>query len=175
MPLSRISRSRKIAYTAATVLGLLGGGAAVASATTGGSGGADSANPAYTSSVRTADTENEHNLTGLATVTPDQAKQAASTATGGSAQQPQLENENGNVVYSVSVTTPDGRQLDVKVDAGNAAVLAQEAGGPETGGQSADQETNDGGTAQKAGEKGGESQQEVNDAADSGTASTTNG
>ena len=48
-----------------------------------------------------------------------------------------LENENGNVVYSVIVTTSTGA-VDVKVDAGNGKVLAQDAGGNETEGGSSE-------------------------------------
>jgi uncharacterized membrane protein YkoI len=39
-----------------------------------------------------------------------------------------LENENGNLVYSVVIAPPSGPVQDVKVDAGNAAVLYTNTG-----------------------------------------------
>lgn len=66
-------------------------------------------------------------LAKLATVTPAQAADAATKAVPGRAATPELENEDGNVVYDVTVTSTDGKtQTDVIVDAGNAKVLAQE-------------------------------------------------
>lgn len=80
-------------------------------------------------------------LEALATVMPDEAEAAALAAVPGTAAQPELENEDGSVVYGVEVTQADGTVIDVKVDAGNGDILAQddesgEAGhdeGPETG------------------------------------------
>ncbi len=66
-------------------------------------------------------------MAGLATIDASQASRAAAAAVPGSAATPILENENGNVVYSVMVTTPNG-VIDVKVDAGNGTVLAQDQG-----------------------------------------------
>lgn len=54
----------------------------------------------------------------LAKITPQQAQQAAEKAVGGQATRVQLENEDGNLVYSVIIG-----QNDVKVDAGNGRVL----------------------------------------------------
>ena len=54
-----------------------------------------------------------------------------SPAVPGTAAQPELENENGSVVYGVEVTKADGTVVDVKVDAGNGEVLAREADGPD--------------------------------------------
>lgn len=63
----------------------------------------------------------------LATVTPEQATEAATKAVPGKAATPELENEDGNVVYEVEVTSADGKtETEVIVDAGNAKVLAQE-------------------------------------------------
>src|SRR5690242_4299604 len=103
------SRSRKIIYSAVTALGLLGGSAAVASATSNTGGGNDTNNPSYTSSVTAPDNENEQGLASVATATADQARQAAIAGTGGTVQKVELENENGNVVYGVTVALPDGR------------------------------------------------------------------
>jgi uncharacterized membrane protein YkoI len=92
---------------------------------------ADKQEPSYTSSVKapaeTSGTEvNEateaQQLQGLAKITPEQAKAAAEKSAGGTASAVKLEDENGNVVYAVTVG-----QKEVKVDAGNATVLHTEA------------------------------------------------
>lgn len=71
-------------------------------------------------------------LEGLATVTPEEATAAALKAVPGTAASVQLENENGFVVYGIEVTATDGTVIDVKVDAGNGSVLAQDAADAET-------------------------------------------
>lgn len=136
------SRTRRLFYTGATALGLLAGAAGLSAAATGKSAtpvnqnssmeqvgdavdGPDN-NPSYTASITAPDDENEANLAALATINADQARQAAEAATGGVAGSAHLENENGNVVYGVEVTRPDGSVIDVKVDAGNANVLSQQ-------------------------------------------------
>ena len=58
------------------------------------------------------------NLQSLAKISPQQAQQAAEKAIGGQASQVELENEDGNLVYSVIIG-----QKDVKVDAGNGKIL----------------------------------------------------
>lgn len=58
----------------------------------------------------------------LARITADQARNAALTAVPGTAMSVELENEDGNLVYGVSVKTSAGER-DVKVDAGNGKVL----------------------------------------------------
>ncbi|NMR21223.1 PepSY domain-containing protein [Cellulomonas fimi] len=72
----------------------------------------------------------------LATTTAQEAAAAATAAVPGTAGAVELENENGYVVYNVEVSSPDGTTVQVKVDAGNGSVLAQEADN--------DTETNDG-------------------------------
>ncbi|MDZ4825402.1 MAG: PepSY domain-containing protein [Actinomycetota bacterium] len=144
-----LSRTRRLVYTGATALGLVAGTAGLAAATTQSSEPSATtapsdeetgdSNPNYTSSITAPDNENEGNLAALATITADEAAGAATTATGGTAGETELENENGNVVYGVEITLPDGTKLDVKVDAGNAAVLAQETDDDETD----DDETDD--------------------------------
>lgn len=59
---------------------------------------------------------------GLATITADEAKQIAEARVGGAASDVQLGDENGTLIYEVLI----GGQ-EVKVDAGNGAVLAVEA------------------------------------------------
>jgi uncharacterized membrane protein YkoI len=139
MPSTNSRRRRLIAGGAAVAaLGL--GGTGIAIAQSGGGG----AKAAYSSSVTVADsgTENEADdaaLAGLAKISPDQAKSAALAAVPGTAGKVELENEDGNVVFGVEVTTAGGSKMDVKVDAGNGKVLAQEPddgaednGAPET-------------------------------------------
>lgn len=66
-------------------------------------------------------------LESLATITPDQARNAALEAVPGTAGKVELDNENGAVVYSVEVTDSSGSGIDVKVDAGNGTVVHQDA------------------------------------------------
>lgn len=84
--------------------------------------------PTYTSSIRIPDTGQEMDdgteakkLASVAKISSDQAKAAAEKSAGGSASSVKLEDENGNVVYAVTVGTKE-----VKVDAGNGNVLATE-------------------------------------------------
>ena len=104
---------------------------------------APDAPPTYTSSVQTtpedesaagdaAETDagegaQDAALAALATVTPDEASAAASASQPGTVGDVEVSNEAGNVVYQVEVTTADGGQLEVIVDAGNASVLATQA------------------------------------------------
>lgn len=78
-------------------------------------------------------------LQALATVTPQQAEQAALTAVPGTVAGTELGNENGFVVYSVKINGTGGNVTEVKIDAGNGAVLAQEAGDGQDPADSADQ------------------------------------
>ena len=135
-------------------LGLLGANVAQA----GGNGGGSADDPALNGSVAApaeqeggAETDASEaaesaSLEALATLSPADAKAAALAAVPGTAARPELENENGSVVYGVEVTQADGTVVDVKVDAGNGDILAQddesgEAGhdeGPETGPETGD-------------------------------------
>ena len=62
----------------------------------------------------------------LAKITLQQATQAAETAQGGKANSVKLENENGNVVYSVAIG-----KAEVTVDAGNGRILSTNSEGTE--------------------------------------------
>lgn len=62
----------------------------------------------------------------LARITPEQARAAALTRVPGTVASTILENEDGNLVYSVVIRTKAGNR-DVKVDAGNNNVLHVEA------------------------------------------------
>ncbi len=95
--------------------------------------------PAYTGSIQAPQDQKDQSeqdeakaLAGMAKITADQAKEAAlAQFPGATVNKVELENENGSVVYSVQLTDKSGKAQDVKVDAGNAKVLATEAGGPE--------------------------------------------
>jgi len=167
------SRTRRILYTGAASVGIFTGAAGIAAAATGPStpvppaatSGADNqdATPGYTASITTGDDENEAALQGLATVTADQAIQSATTSTGGTAGAAELENENGNVVYGVEVTLSDASKLDVKVDAGTAAVVSQESGGDEADdaeGPNTEDDATEGDGAEHAGQADGTEQNE---------------
>jgi uncharacterized membrane protein YkoI len=69
-------------------------------------------------------------LKSLARITPEQASAAAVAQVPGTVKRVELENENGNVVYGVEITTANG-ESDVKVDAGNGRVLHVEKDGEE--------------------------------------------
>jgi uncharacterized membrane protein YkoI len=89
--------------------------------------------PSYRSSITAPEQEFESEaaeaqaLRSKATVSEAEARSAALAAVPGTPGQIELDNENGNVVYSVEITKADGAKIDVKVDAGNAKVLHQEA------------------------------------------------
>ncbi len=157
------SRSKRVIYAALAGLGITAGAAAISAAATSTTtpttpppahqapaqpdtqSSGDS--PDYRGSVtvpqvpdtsKSADDEAADTaaLAHLAKVTPEQAASAATASVPGSAGKVQLEDENGNVVYGVEVTTANGSRVDVKVDAGNGAVLHQESddeSGHETG------------------------------------------
>jgi uncharacterized membrane protein YkoI len=97
--------------------------------------------PNYQSSVRAPEQDGQNEadedsaLQALATISPDQARQAALAAVPGTAGKVALENENGNVVYSVEITA-NGITTDVKIDAGNGDVLAKDTSDGEGGGES---------------------------------------
>lgn len=132
--------------------------------------------PAYTGSVRAPqggqDSESESKddeaaevqaLEGLATISPDEARDAALAAVPGTADKAELDNENSSVVYSVEVTGADGTVTDVKVDAGNGQVLAQD-----TGEDSESGEESESGEAEEANEAPGAEQPEGSEPTPSG-------
>lgn len=65
-------------------------------------------------------------LESLATITPQQARAAATAEVPGTVLEVELDNENGSVVYSVEIDNATGGHIDVKVDAGNGTVLHQD-------------------------------------------------
>ena len=93
--------------------------------------------PSYTGSIQTpksADTENEAGeaaaLAGLAKLTESDARNAAlAKFPRATVQKASLEDENGSVVWAIQLTDANKSVQEVKVDAGNGAILAVEAGG----------------------------------------------
>jgi uncharacterized membrane protein YkoI len=73
-----------------------------------------------------SDTQERAALQQLATVTQQQAEQAALAAVSGNVQQTDLDAENGYVVYSVELRSADGTVTEVVVDAGTGQLLAQQ-------------------------------------------------
>ena len=72
-------------------------------------------------------------LAPLATVSQADAEAAALAAVSGEIVRAELDNENGFVVWSIEVRDAAGTVHDVKIDAGNAAVLGTQAGEDEAG------------------------------------------
>ncbi len=93
----------------------------------------DVEDPSYEASITAPQDEGQSDadeaaaLEVLATITPDQARDAALAAVPGTVGSVELDNENGAVVYSVEITDLSGSIIDVKVDAGNGTILNQQA------------------------------------------------
>jgi len=82
------------------------------------------------------------------------AEKAALGAVPGTAKAAELGNENGFVVWEVEVASQDGTPQEVKVDAGNGKVLAQEAEDAKGSEQGEANEANEGSEANEAREAG---------------------
>lgn len=140
---------RKTITTSVLALGVLAGSAGIASAVTAqGSTGQPAAStataedetqdPTLNGSVQSPEIEGRSEadesaeLEPLASITAEDASSAALAANAGATvNDVQLENDNGSVVYEVDMTDASGTAIEVKVDAGNGAVLAQESGDDE--------------------------------------------
>ncbi|MDW3688988.1 PepSY domain-containing protein [Cupriavidus sp. CV2] len=70
-------------------------------------------------------------LASLAKIDATRAISAAQAKVPGAVLKVALDNENGNLVYSVKIKTASNEIKDVKVDAGNGAVLHVDAAGDE--------------------------------------------
>lgn len=140
--MSEDSRFKKRVYVSAVALGLAVGSVGIAAAATGGNADstapADDATeirePAYTGSIQApaedeslGETDEATQLEQLATISPDDAGAAASTAVSGDVVKVELDNENTAVVYSVEIADPTGGETEVRVDAGDGTILAQQA------------------------------------------------
>lgn len=130
----------RTAIAGVALIAMVAGGAGIIAASAGatpapGRAGQEqdgSQEPSYTGSIQAPEGsggEEAENaaLSGLAVITPEEAATAAGSAVAGTVGTAALENENGFVVYQVDVTAADGSVVEVKVDAGTGAVLAQEA------------------------------------------------
>jgi uncharacterized membrane protein YkoI len=175
---------RKTITTSALALGVLAGSAGVASAVTSSSSAtqpSSSANavedqtqdPMLNGSVQSPEVDGQSEadesaaLESLASITADDAGQAALVANpGATVDGVQLGNENGSVVFEVDMTDASGAAIEVKVDAGNGAVLAQESGD----GEADDSTETDGIDHEFEGEETGENGDGVADADDANEA-----
>ncbi len=137
---------RKTMTTSALALGVLAGSAGIASAVSAPGSTAQPAaststvedetqDPMLNGSVQSPEIEGQSEadesaaLESLASITADDASQSAlATNPGATVNDVQLGNENGSVVFEVDMTDASGAAIEVKVDAGNGAVLAQESG-----------------------------------------------
>jgi uncharacterized membrane protein YkoI len=84
--------------------------------------------PAYRSSIRIQDQDDRERseaarLAALARIDAAQAMTSALAHVHGKVLRVALGNENGHLVYSVEIKTSNNQVRDVKVDAGNGAVL----------------------------------------------------
>ena len=112
--------------------------------------------PSYQASVKVAESEPQ-DLSGLAKITADQAKEAALAAEPGSTiTDVELDNENGNLVWGVEFSSG----VEVKVDAGNGQVLHTEQPDPNE-------------PQEKEGETGDKEETEINEGSEE--AETTRG
>jgi uncharacterized membrane protein YkoI len=131
--LSAVAIAAGLGLGAAGVASAVSGGGQTTTPTAGAAEGAEVQDPSYTASIQAPESESATEdeaaeaaaLQALAKISPDQAKQAALAAVPGTVDKVELENENGNVVYGVEITA-NGTRVDVKVDAGNGSVLAQD-------------------------------------------------
>ncbi|CAB3806163.1 PepSY domain-containing protein [Pararobbsia alpina] len=101
-------------------VGLLGSAYAAGDGTT--------QSPAYQSSIKVPDQRNGERreaakLATLAKIDATRATSAALAQVPGTLRRVALDNENGNLVYSVEIKTASNAIKDVKVDAGNGAVV----------------------------------------------------
>jgi uncharacterized membrane protein YkoI len=92
--------------------------------------GQDLQEPVYTSSIvvpesSSGEAQEVQELAKYATISQKDAETAALQEVSGNLGEVELENENGNLVYSVEISTSTGVK-DVKVDAGNGHVLGIE-------------------------------------------------
>lgn len=176
---------RKTITTSALALGVLAGSAGLASAMTSQGATAQPApaptaedqtqDPTLNGSIQAPEVEGQSEadesaaLESLASITADKAGQAALAANpGATINSVQLENENGTVVYEVDMTDSSGAAIEVKVDAGNATVLAQDSGDDEAteGSEAEDSTETDGIDHEFEGEETGENGDGVPDADD---------
>jgi uncharacterized membrane protein YkoI len=96
--------------------------------------GSQNQSPSYQSSITVPEQEDDEQaeaakLAPFAKIDANQATAAALAKVPGTVMRTALDNENGNLVYSVEIRLASNEVRDVKVDAGNGAVLQADAGG----------------------------------------------
>jgi uncharacterized membrane protein YkoI len=138
---------RKTITTSALAVGVLVGSAGLANAMTSSGSpaqqvpappaadGDQDQDPMLDGSIQLAESEGRSeaeessSMAALATITDAEATEAAVAANpDATVDAVELGNENGSVVFEVTMTDSSGASLEVKVDAGNGTVLAQESG-----------------------------------------------
>jgi hypothetical protein len=72
--------------------------------------------------------DDEKALIGRASVTSEEAARIAVTATKGKVLATKLDDENGYLVWEVEVLDPQGKEMELKIDAGNGRLLAATTG-----------------------------------------------
>lgn len=158
-----MEKRRKAIVTTAMAIGALAGAAGLAGAATSatpGAGDATEQEPQLNGSVQATDVDGlseadeSAGLAALATLSEADARAAATGAVPGEVGEVELENENGSVVWSVEVTDASGAAVEVKVDAGNGAILDQQADDDEDHGDDESGESDDGNEAGESGESG---------------------
>ncbi|GLU61074.1 PepSY domain-containing protein (plasmid) [Arthrobacter sp. TES] len=91
-----------------------------------------------------SDAQESANLAAVATIDAKAAETAAAASLPGSAATAShLGDENGSLVYDVTVKDSTGAVHEVKIDAGNATVLANETADPQENGQKGTENTTD--------------------------------
>jgi hypothetical protein len=125
--LAMLETSRRRWLAAGGVLAVVLATGAIGLAATQGAG-INSRNPLVPSSATNANATggNGASVQRVAIITPDEAKRAALGVAPGVASVPDLDSDDGTVVFEVTVTGADGSETDVTVDAGNGSVLGQE-------------------------------------------------
>lgn len=89
--------------------------------------------PNYIGSIKVTDTNTKDEVSestafqGLAKISQTDAETSALAKVQGTVVKTGLENENGYLVYAVSIKDAQGKIIEVKIDAGNGSVLTVEA------------------------------------------------
>lgn len=96
--------------------------------------GSQNQTPSYQSSIKVPEQDADERaesakLAPFAKIDSNQATAAALAKVPGTVLRTELDNENGNLVYSVEIRLATNEIRDAKVDAGNGAVLQVDAGG----------------------------------------------
>jgi uncharacterized membrane protein YkoI len=120
------SRKVLIAVAAAMVLLVSAGVAYATNSSSDANTGREDEDDAYKGSISAPD-QNDSSLQQVAKVDQAAAEQAALEAVPGTVHEAELEtSDNGYVVYDIEIAGDDGKNHEVKVDAGNGEILHQD-------------------------------------------------